>query len=119
MTDTPGVGTVHATQDQLNTMANKCMETRESIATGMAQLLDRINGLSGAGMSGAANNALQGSSAQLNQGLTKMLNALDDLAGKISNASSTFGVNDEDAANDIRAAAAATGDSTVIAALRG
>lgn len=100
-------------------MANKCMETRESIATGMAQLLDRIQGLSGSGMAGTANGALQNVSVQLNDGLTKILNALDDLAGKISNASKTFGVQDEDAAHEIQAAAAATGDQTVIGVLRG
>jgi uncharacterized protein YukE len=119
LADTPGVGTVHATQPQLDAMANKCMETRESIATGMAQLLDRIQGLSGSGMAGNANAALQNVSVQLNDGLTKILNALDDLAGKISNASSTFGVQDQDAAQEIQAAAAATGDGNVMSVLRG
>jgi uncharacterized protein YukE len=113
------MGTVHATQQQLNSMANKCMETRESIATGMAQLLDRIQGLSGGGMAGMANSALQGSSVQLNDGLTKVLNALDELAGKMSDASTQYGVHDEDAAHEIQSAAAATGNSTVIGVLRG
>ncbi|WP_280116824.1 WXG100 family type VII secretion target [Micromonospora echinofusca] len=119
MTGTPGVGQVHATQDQLNTMAQRCMDTGEGLATGMAQLLDRIQALGGAGMRGSANNALQSVSADLNSGLTTILNALDELAGKISNASSQYGVNDEDAAREIRAAAEATGNSSVIAALRG
>lgn len=95
------------------------METRESIATGMAQLLDRIQSLSGAGMAGSANAALQNSSVQLNDGLTRVLNALDDLAGKMSNASAQFGVQDGDAAQEIQAAAAATGDATVMNVLRG
>ncbi|MDG4772626.1 WXG100 family type VII secretion target [Solwaraspora sp. WMMD792] len=119
LTGTPGVGQVHATQEQLNAMAQRCQDTGETLATGMAQLLDRIQSLSGGGMSGAANNALQGVSADLNSGLTTILNALDELSGKISNASSQYGVNDEDAANEIRAAAEATGNSTVINALRG
>jgi uncharacterized phage infection (PIP) family protein YhgE len=85
----------------------------------MAQLLDRITSLSGSGMAGAANNALQSVSGDLNEGLTKILNALDGLSGKISDASSQYGVQDEDAASEIRAAAEATGNSTVIAALRG
>jgi WXG100 family type VII secretion target len=110
---------VHATQEQLNAMAKRCEETGESLATGMAQLLDRIQGLSGAGMQGTANNALQGVSAELNQGLTKILNALNELAGKISNASSQYGVNDEDAAREIQAAAQGTGNTSVISALRG
>jgi hypothetical protein len=70
-------------------------------------------------MAGSANNALQGVSVQLNDGLKKILNALDELAGKMSNASQQYGVNDEDAAQEIRAAAAATGDSSVISILRG
>src|SRR5207253_1995899 len=102
LTDTPGMGTVHATQQQLNSMAQKCTETRDSIASGMAQLLDRIQGLSGGGMAGLANSALQGVSVQLNDGLSKVLNALDDLAGKMSDASTRYGVHDEDAAQEIR-----------------
>jgi uncharacterized protein YukE len=110
---------VHATQQQLNAMAQKCEETGQSIASGMAQLLDRIQSLSGAGMAGSANAALQDVSIQLNEGLKKILNALDELAGKMSNASSQFGVHDQDAAQEIRAAAAATGDSSVISILSG
>jgi ESAT-6 family protein len=113
------MGAVHATQDQLNAMASKCEETGQSIARGMAQLIDRIQGLSGGGMAGAANAALQTASGQLNEGLTKVLNALDELAGKMSNASSQFGVHDQDAAQEIQAAAAATGDSSVMSILRG
>ncbi|MFC7548814.1 WXG100 family type VII secretion target [Plantactinospora sp. GCM10030261] len=110
---------LRATQEQLNHMAQRCHETGEGLATGMAQLLDRIQSLGGAGMRGSANNALQGVSAELNSGLTTILNALDELAGKISSASTQYGVQDEDAANEIRQAAEATGNSTVIAALRG
>ncbi|GAA1808020.1 hypothetical protein GCM10009682_32290 [Luedemannella flava] len=119
LTTTPGVGSVHATQQQLTAMAQKCEETGQSLASGMAQLIQRIESLSGTAMAGAANNALQGASVQLNEGLKKILNALDELAGKMSNASSQFGVHDEDAANEIKAAAAATGDSSVMSILRG
>jgi uncharacterized protein YukE len=100
-------------------MAQRCQDTGERLATGMAQLLDRITSLSGTGMAGAANNALQGVSSDLNQGLTRILNALDTLSGKISDASTQFGVQDEDAATEIRAAAEGTGNSAVISALRG
>lgn len=110
---------MHATQEQLNAMAQRCQDTGERLATGMAQLLDRIQGLSGGGLSGAANNALQTVSVDLNSGLTTILNALDELSGKISNASSQYGVNDDDAAQEIRAAAETTGNSVVINALRG
>jgi WXG100 family type VII secretion target len=119
LTGTPGVGNVHATQAQLNQMATRCQDVRERLATGMAQLLDRVTDLGGSGMSGSANSALQNVSADLNQGLTRVLNALDDISGKISNASTEFGVQDEDAAQTIRQAAADTGDGAVISALRG
>src|SRR4051812_28230355 len=80
LSGTPGMGQVHATQDQLNAMAQRCEDTGQHISTGMAQLLDRIQALSGSGMEGTANNALQGVSVQLNDGLTKIINALDELA---------------------------------------
>jgi WXG100 family type VII secretion target len=118
-TGTPGVGQVHATQEQLNAMAQRCEDTGERLANGMAQLLNRITALSGSGMAGSANNALQGVSADLNNGLTKVLNALDTLAGKISSASTEYGVQDQDAARDIQQAAELTGNSVVINALRG
>jgi hypothetical protein len=70
-------------------------------------------------MSGSANNALQSVSGELNNGLIKILNALDTLSGQISTASKDYGVNDEDAANTIRQAAGETGDGAVISALRG
>jgi uncharacterized protein YukE len=113
------MGQVHATQQQLNSMAQKCEETGQSVATGMAQLIQRIEALSGAGMTGRANAALQDVSIQLNDGLKTVLNALDELAGKMSNASSQYGVHDDDAASDIRNAAMATGDGSVMNILRG
>jgi WXG100 family type VII secretion target len=113
------MGQVHATQNQLNAMASKCEETGQSVARGMAQLIERVEQLGGGGLAGSANTALQGVSQQLNEGLTKVLNALDELAGKMSHASKQFGVHDEDAAQEIRAAAAATGDSSVMNVLRG
>jgi WXG100 family type VII secretion target len=119
LTGTPGLGQVHATQDQLNAMAQRCEDTGQNIATGMARLVDRIQALSGGGLSGTANVALQDVSAQLNDGLTKIINALGELSGKMSNASAQFGATDEEAAQEIRAAAASTGDSAVISILRG
>jgi len=111
------MGQVHATQEQLNAMAQRCEDTGQNITTGMAQLIDRVQDLGGSGLQGSANNALQGVSVQLNEGLTKIINALDELAGKMSNASKQYGVHDDDAAQEIRAAAAATGDSGVVSIL--
>lgn len=100
-------------------MAQRCESTGQELAKGMAQLVDRIQSLSGGGMSGAANSALQGVSGDLNRGLTTILNSLDELAGKISSASTQYGVHDDDAAHEIRAAAETTGNSMVESLLRG
>ena len=114
MAETPGLGTVHATQDQLNAMARRCEDTGETLASGMAQLISRIEALSGSGMAGSANSALQSVSGDLDQGLTTILRALNELAGKISNAATHLGSQDADAAPEIRAAAQATGNADVV-----
>jgi uncharacterized protein YukE len=100
-------------------MAQRCENTGQDLARGMAQLIEQIQALSGGAMSGSANTALQNVSGELNQGLTTILNALDELAGKISNASKQYGVHDDDAAQEIRAAAQSTGDSSVVGFLTG
>ena len=92
MTGTPGLGQVHATQDQLNRMAQRCEDTGQNIATGMARLVDRIQALSGGGLNGTANVALQDVSAQLNDGLTKIINALGELRTMQVDEGKMFGV---------------------------
>jgi WXG100 family type VII secretion target len=113
------MGQVHATQSQLNAMAQKCEDTGASLSRGMAQLIQRIESMNNRAFAGQANDAFQGVSAQLNDGLRQILNALDDLAGKMSDASKQYGVNDSDAANEIRQAAASVGDGSVASILRG
>lgn len=93
---------MHATQEQLNAMAQRCVDTGDQLAKGMSSLIERIQALSGTGMSGAANAALQSVSADLNDGLRTILNALSELASKISDASTQYGSHDEEAATDIR-----------------
>jgi WXG100 family type VII secretion target len=116
MPDTPGVGQVTATTAQLNAMAQRCQETRDSIAEGMARLVQRIESIA---MKGATNSALQEKSVQLNQGLRTVMDALDELSGKISSASTQYGVRDEEAAQDLASIAAESGSSAVTTALRG
>ncbi|GIF11750.1 WXG100 family type VII secretion target [Actinoplanes teichomyceticus] len=111
------MGQVHATQEQLNAMAQRCEDTGQHISRGMAQVLDRIQALGGGGFQGAANNALQDVSLQLNDGLSKIMNALAELGGKMTGAATRYGTQDEDAAQSIRTAA--TGDSSVVSILRG
>jgi WXG100 family type VII secretion target len=113
------LGQVHATQAQLNSMAQKCEETGQSLARGMAQLISRIESMNNTSFAGSANAAFQGASAQLNDGLTKILNALDELAGKMSDASKQFGVQDEDAAHTIQQAASSVHNGSVASILRG
>jgi WXG100 family type VII secretion target len=112
-------GQFHATQEQLTAMARRCGDTGQSVSSGMNQLMGQIQALGGGGFQGTANNALQEVSAQLNEGLRKIMTALDELGGKMSSAASTFGVNDEEAAQSIRSGAVAGTDSSVLNILRG
>ncbi|MEU4691055.1 WXG100 family type VII secretion target [Actinoplanes sp. NPDC023714] len=113
-----GFGQVHATQEQLTAMANRCGETGQSISQGMSRVMGEIQALSGGAFAGTANNALQDVSVQLNDGLSKIMSALDELAGKMSAASTTYGVNDEEAAQAIRSAGSGA-DGSVVSILRG
>ncbi|BBH66786.1 hypothetical protein ACTI_34710 [Actinoplanes sp. OR16] len=113
-----GFGQVHATQEQLTAMANRCGETGQSISQGMNRVMGEIQALSGGAFAGTANNALQDVSVQLNDGLSKIMSALDELAGKMTAASSTYGVNDEEAAQAIRSAGSGA-DGSVVSILRG
>ncbi|MFC7533454.1 WXG100 family type VII secretion target [Actinoplanes sp. GCM10030250] len=112
-------GQLHATQEQLNTMAQRCGETGQTVSSGTNRLMGQIQSLSGAGFQGTANNALQDVSVQLNEGLRKIMSALDELGGKMSSAASTFGANDDEAAQSIRAGAAPGLDQSVVNILRG
>ena len=119
MATAPGMGQVHATQEQLTAMAQRCGDTGQNVSQGMNRLLGQIQALSGGAFAGTANNALQDVSAQLNDGLRKIMSALDELAGKMSAASTTYGVNDEEAAQAIRSAAASGAGGSVVGILRG
>ncbi|MEV6306865.1 WXG100 family type VII secretion target [Actinoplanes sp. NPDC051861] len=110
-------GQFHATQEQLTAMARRCGETGQTVSSGMNQLMGQIQTLGGGGFQGTANNALQEVSVQLNEGLRKIMSALDELGGKMSTAASAFATNDEDAAQAIRSGAAV--DSSVVNILRG
>lgn len=118
-TPTPGLGNVHVTQEQLTTMATRCTTTAENISTNLTNLIDRIQALSGSGMSGQANVALQNSSAQLNGGLRKVIGALNGLAEQISSANVRLGAQDEEAAQMINNTVAGVGDQSVAQVLRG
>ncbi|WP_229073872.1 WXG100 family type VII secretion target [Actinoplanes sp. DH11] len=113
-----GIGQVHATQEQLTAMAQRCDDTGQNISQGMNRLMGQIQALSGGAFAGTANNALQDVSVQLNDGLSKIMSALNELGGKMSAASTTYGVNDEEAAQSIRGAGAGA-DTSVVSILRG
>src|SRR5262249_28254169 len=100
-------------------MAQKCEQTGQSLATGMAKLINQIESMNNRAFAGSANTAFQNVSAQLNEGLRTILNALDELAGKMSSASKQFGVQDEDAANAITKAASSVHSGSVSSILRG
>jgi WXG100 family type VII secretion target len=119
VTDTPGIGSVHLSEAQLTQLAQRCEDTGASIASGMSQLMAQIDSLNAGAFQGVARDAFQGATYQLNDGLTTILRALDTLAGKMSNASTQFGVHDGDAAADITRAAQANHDTTAMQVMRG
>jgi WXG100 family type VII secretion target len=110
---------VHAAQPALDAMARRCDETGSSLASGMAQLMQRIESMNGGAFAGSANTAFQGVSGELNDGLTKILNALDRLGGQISAAGAQLANQDDAAAQQIRRAGAGTGDTHIIGVLSG
>jgi|GEM_PF-1673523 len=83
-------------------MARRCEETGASLSQGMSSLVGAIESMPGAG---AARNALNAQSTHLQDGLTKILQALDELAGKIDRGAAHYGSRDEDDAADINKAA--------------
>jgi ESAT-6 family protein len=109
VTTTPGIGTVQVDQAVLDHMSTMCIDTGQSLARGMAQVIDRVETLGGGGMAGTAYHALVGVSGQLDDGMRTILTALYDLAGKISNASQQYGVNDTQASTDLTKAASSFG----------
>lgn len=111
MTATPGLGRLSASQASLENMARRCDTVGSSLATDMAQLIQRIEELEGSAFAGQANAALQDVSHDLNDGLRKIINALDDLASKMSSAGAQYTTHDGDASQQIRSAAAAYGSS--------
>ena len=99
-------------------MVDQITTTRQSIADGAARLMEEIENLGGAGMAGTANGALQGTSgALLNDGLTKVLSALDQLGDFLTGASQSSQSRDEEAAADIAKAANAHGGHGSIASV--
>lgn len=107
-----------ASQQALDATARKCETTGQSLAQGMAQLIGRIEDLGGGGMAGATYGALSSVSGQLDDGLKKILQALNDLAGKMSDASLKYGSHDSDAAQEINSVAAGAGGD-IASLLRG
>lgn len=85
-------------------MARRCEETGASLAQGMSQLVQQIEGMQGAG---AAHTAIQSQGVNLSDGLKRILSALDELAGKIDRGAAHYGARDEDDAQDINRAAQA------------
>lgn len=106
-----------ATPENLGILAKKCETTGENIAGGMNQLIQRIENLRGGGLVGATGTALGNASDQLNRGLTTILNALEELAGKINRAGSHYTLRDQDSARTITSAAG--GDGGVLNILQG
>lgn len=97
--------------------AQQCDRISEDLVARMKTLVGQIEGLSGTGLAGMADKALQGSSQRLHQGMLQITQALGELAGKMRNAAGELSTNDSDVARTIDTAADLGG--TVITSLRG
>jgi ESAT-6 family protein len=100
-------------------MVSRAGEARAAISRRMSQTMGEIQGLSGAGLSGAANAALQEAAVQIEQGFGKVLGALDDLSSQLSGALRQISDRDDSAGSDIRTATQSIGDTPITNALTG
>lgn len=79
-------------------------EANNAISGHMSRTLGEIQGLSGSGLSGAANAALQQASVDIDQGFRKVLGALEDMAGQLRSALNRIESQDQSAATAISSA---------------
>ncbi|WP_238005619.1 WXG100 family type VII secretion target [Dactylosporangium sp. AC04546] len=103
--------------EQMVAQAQQCDRISEELVARMTSLVGQIEGLSGVGMAGLADKALQGSSQRLHQGMVQITQALGELAGKMRNAANQLSTDDSDVARTIDTAGDLGG--TVITSLRG
>jgi hypothetical protein len=111
-----------ADQTKLESTARKCETTGQSLAQGMGQLIGKIEDLgSGRNMVGMSYQALLNESQHLDSGLRTILQALNELAGKMSDAAQKYGSAVDDASREIQAVGnmAGTNDLSISSLLRG
>jgi uncharacterized protein YukE len=102
--------------DQLQRVTSQCQGTGDSLSRGMANLISEISSMPGAG---AAYQALQTQSANLDEGMRKILRALDELADKMGAASVDFSNDDQQFGDNITRAAQSVQGGSAYSALSG
>ena len=113
------MATTKVTPEMLDHAASVATNAGESITASLTRLLNEIQGQA-ALFQGSAGSAFQNVSAELGSELRSMLDALNQMAGNVSQSNKVFGSTDADAANEItKVAGNAPGAGSVASALRG
>jgi WXG100 family type VII secretion target len=104
----------------LNNAAQVATQAGEDIALNLTRLLNEVEQTS-ASFKGQAGSSFQNVSGELGQELKKLLEALNEMAGNVSQSNTAFGSTDSDASNEISKVASEyiPGAGNVANALRG
>jgi WXG100 family type VII secretion target len=104
----------------LNNAAQVATQAGEDITLNLTRLLNEIEQQAPA-FKGAAGTSFQSVSGELGQELKKLLDALNEMAGNVSQSNQTFGSTDADASNEITKVTGEylPGAGSVASALRG
>ena len=109
-------GDFNLSPDQLQRVQSQCQGTGDSLSRGMQSLIGEISGMPGAG---AAYQALQTQSVNLDEGMRKILRALDNLAEKMGAANVDFSHTDQEFGDNITRAAQSAQGGSAYSALSG
>jgi WXG100 family type VII secretion target len=95
------LATTKVTAEMLDNAASVATQAGETVAANLMRLLNEISSQA-AVFQGGAGTTFQNVSADLGRELRSMLDALNEMAGKVSQSNKVFGSTDEDAANEIK-----------------
>ena len=105
-------GRLNAGESAIHQMATRCRDLASSLQTGMSQLITQVEDLSGVSLNGSANVALQGVSAELDDGMRKILQALNNLGDNMDRNANLYAQQDADHASQLKSAGTIQGGVT-------
>lgn len=105
VTATPGVGDVKVPPEALRKLAGTTEDMAARIAKTFSERINDAEALCQQDLKGALGNAFRGKSYHLNHGVQDAMRALDEIAGKLSNAERRFGLADDESAQLLQQAA--------------